>query len=115
MWKLFNRKLAAVALVLVMCTGPALRADSDNIDQALYEVVPVLMNKMKQMDIHNVGVAPFRLKYRGKEKVVGALIQSNMAQRMEQAILSVWDEDHPIGVVTGFREQVLSKNFQRVC
>ena len=81
-------------------------AGSDNIDVALTETVPLLMQKLKEQGIKTVGVLPFRLKQEGKgDQFSGSIIQTNLALRLEQALVVYRDRDQPVDVIFGMLTQ----------
>jgi len=81
-------------------------AGADNIDVALSETVPLLMQKLKEKNVKTVGVLPFRLKQEGKgEQFSGSIIQTNLALRLEQALVVYRSERAPINVIFGMLTQ----------
>lgn len=97
----------ALFLAVLMATFPAVaRGEPDNIDVALLKHVPIFVQKLKDNDIRNFGVLPFRFKdASGISHSTGALIQTNLAARSERVFAYVRDIDDPINVVFGMLAQ----------
>ena len=96
--------LGSLLAVVTMVSASVAHA-GDNIDVAISETVPLLLAKLKEQNLKTVGVLPFRLKQSGKEELAGALIQTNMALRIEQAMAVYRDPDQPVNVAFGTLNQ----------
>ncbi len=99
-----------ISLMIVLLYSTLLGSNSfagaDNIDVALSETVPLLMQKLKEKNIKTVGVLPFRLKQDGKgDQFSGSMIQTNLALRLEQALVVYRSERAPIDVIFGMLTQ----------
>jgi hypothetical protein len=88
--------LAAVAAVFTVTP----RARADHIDMALVRHAPEILQKLEVRNCRNVGVLPFRLQ-KGKTPAVygSAPLSSNMATRLETALLMALDPAKPIGII----------------
>lgn len=96
-----NKLFALLFLALSLINLPDnLRAEPDNIDVALFKNVPILVQKLRELELRNVGVLPFQFRDNaGVPHSTGALIQTNLAARTEQVIAYIRDVDDPVNVV----------------
>jgi|GEM_PF-2778072 len=102
-----NKLLPLLFLALsLVCSQDMLRAEPDNIDVALFQNVPILVQKLRELELRNVGVLPFQFRDNaGVPRSTGALIQTNLAARTEQVIAYIRDVDDPVNVVFGMLAQ----------
>ncbi|HEX5272549.1 MAG TPA: hypothetical protein VFW33_18755 [Gemmataceae bacterium] len=93
-------RLALPALALALLAWPAPAARADNIDRALLVKAPEIMRYLKDHEYKNVGVLRFKLK-RGNAKATynGGMINSNMAARLENALVAENDPKNPMGLI----------------
>jgi hypothetical protein len=92
---------------MAMTSGAGL---ADNIDRELVRQAPKIMQYLRDKGYKNVGVLTFRMQ-RGDETTTyrGALINSNMAERLEQALILAIDPEHPINIISQARTTAVAK------
>jgi hypothetical protein len=99
-------KFALIFAVFIASFPNSAKAEPDNIDVALLKNIPIFVQKLKDRNIRNFGVLPFRFKDdSGVSLTAGALIQTNLAARSERVFAYVRDIDDPINVVFGMLTQ----------
>jgi hypothetical protein len=94
------RTHSLMALALCLATLPAARGD--NLDAALFRQAPKVMQFLKDRHYQNVGVLKFRVQ-KGNQPLsfrVGPL-NTNLASRLENALVLVDDKAHPVGIIHG--------------
>lgn len=105
------KQIALVSFALAVGTiAPGqVEAAPDNIDRALMEKVPFIMNELKQAGVKTVGVIPFRYTIPGQsERASGSLIPTNIAARVERALVLYRDPSEPVDVIFNTLSQARS-------
>ena len=103
--------LWALGLILAAWASGPTAARADNIDLALLDEAPKIMAYLHKQGYKNVGVLEFRVQ-KGKEHAdfgTGTL-NSNMATRLENALILLDDPADPIGVVRDASQHALSRD-----
>jgi hypothetical protein len=98
----FKTKRIVVFLLLALTASSPTYADS--IDELILKNVPILLSDIKEIikpEVKVIAVLPFRLKHtsEGQEQFSGAIIQTNMAKRVQNAIALFRDPQKPIDVI----------------
>lgn len=92
--------LLAFALVLGGWVGLPVLARADNIDKMLIgRIADEIMNNLRQQKYENVGVLKFQVKLANRPPSFDVgLLNTNMATRLENALILANDEKKPIGI-----------------
>lgn len=99
------------ASVIILATSKSVVAEPDNIDVILFKKLPYVVQKLKDREIRNFGVLPFRFQDNaGIDHTTGNLIQFNLAARTERVIAYIRDIDDPVNVVFGMLPQARLQN-----
>lgn len=89
------------ALVVALGLGASAQVRADNIDQKLIEKASEIMKYLKDHKYKNVGVLKFTVQKgdKGKESYAAGEMNSNMATRLENALILLEDPKNPIGII----------------
>jgi len=94
------RRLTLSALIVALVAWSAPVALADNLDLGLVKKAPEILKFLKDKGYKNVGVLHFQLqKGRGKATYTAGPINSNMASRLENALLMEIDPNNPVGII----------------
>lgn len=89
------------AFVVALGLGVSAPARADNIDQKLIEEAPKIMKHLRENKYKNVGVLKFRVQKgdKGTPSYSAGELNSNMAIRLENALILLDDPKNPIGII----------------
>jgi hypothetical protein len=98
-----------VALTLGVGAVPA-PARADNIDMALLKKAPQVMEFLQSQGYKNVGVLSFQLRKGKDQKLQPGAITTNLATRLENALILLDDPDKPVGILHDPSRVALAKD-----
>jgi hypothetical protein len=94
--RLWQAPALAVILALTAACGSA---RADHLDEALIKQSKKIMEELRSHDYKNVGILKFRLERPdGKSTYDAGLINANLANRLENALILASDVEQPIGI-----------------
>jgi hypothetical protein len=95
-------KIKSIIIFFALTVTASAHSLADNIDAVLADSVPLLLAELREE--HNVkviAVLPFRFKHPSKEgeQFSGAIIQTNMANRIQNAMAMYRDPEKPVDII----------------
>lgn len=100
---------AVLSAATWLASGSAARAD--NLDQKLLQTAPRVMDYLKDKGYKYVGVLTFRFQDDPQKdpKFRGTLLNANMADRTERALVMAIDPEHPVYILAEARKTAATK------